>query len=51
MIRLFVALEIPGEIREYIFEQLKKSLPEFDRFKWEKKEKIHLTLKFIGNVK
>jgi len=50
MIRLFVALEIPDEVKNNIYTIL-KSVPEYSaEFKWEPKEKFHLTLKFIGDV-
>ncbi len=50
MIRLFVALKIPLEIRQKITEIRKKiATPEVD-FRWEKEDKLHLTLKFIGEV-
>lgn len=51
MIRLFVALKIPEEIKDKIFSQCIKALETSSEFKWESKEKIHLTLKFIGDVK
>jgi RNA 2',3'-cyclic 3'-phosphodiesterase len=51
MIRLFVALKIPIEIKKDIVNLTKEFLPGFDKYKWEQPEKIHLTLKFIGNIK
>lgn len=51
MIRLFVALEIPLEIRQKITEIRKKIAPSKVDFKWENEEKLHLTLKFIGEVR
>ena len=50
MIRLFVALKIPDEIREEIINLRNKVFPDADKYKWEPKHKIHLTLKFIGGV-
>ncbi len=50
MIRLFVALQIPDEIRTKIIELRKQILLEGKNLRWEPKEKIHLTLKFIGDV-
>ena len=50
MTRLFIALIIPGEIKKKITEIRKEILPEGDKHKWEREEKIHLTLKFIGEV-
>lgn len=50
MIRLFVALIIPEEIRNQI-NQLRHSIfPDESKFRWEDNTKIHLTLKFIGEV-
>lgn len=49
MTRLFIALNIPNEIKENIFYHIKKIIPEFNTFKWEQPHKVHLTLKFIGN--
>ncbi len=51
MTRLFVALEIPEEIKERIKELRKKVIGENSDLKWEPFGKLHLTLKFIGDVK
>ena len=51
MIRLFVAIIIPDEIKNQIKEIRKKIFPHDGRFGWEDNSKIHLTLKFIGEVK
>jgi len=50
MIRLFVALKIPEYVKDQIFENCDQVLGKFSDYKWESKEKIHLTLKFIGDV-
>ncbi len=50
MIRLFIALIIPDEIKKKIFELRNEILPDWGKYKWEKEDKIHLTLKFIGEV-
>ncbi|MFZ0454704.1 MAG: RNA 2',3'-cyclic phosphodiesterase [Ignavibacteriaceae bacterium] len=50
MTRLFVALKIPDEIKKKIFELRNEILPGWGKYKWEKEDKIHLTLKFIGEV-
>lgn len=46
MIRLFVGLELPDEIREQI-STLQSGLPDA---RWVAKDKLHLNLCFIGNV-
>jgi 2'-5' RNA ligase len=50
MTRLFVALKIPDDIKKKIFEFRNEILPGWGKYRWEKEEKIHLTLKFIGEV-
>jgi RNA 2',3'-cyclic 3'-phosphodiesterase len=50
MIRLFVALTIPDEVKNQIIELRKGIFPDEDIFRWEDNSKIHLTLKFIGDV-
>ena len=51
MTRLFVALIIPGEIKVELFNICYLVAEQPLRYKWESKEKVHLTLKFIGEVK
>ena len=51
MIRLFVALIIPDETKNQIRAIRKKIFPDEGKFRWEDNSKIHLTLKFIGEVK
>ncbi len=51
MNRLFIALKIPDEIRKKIIILRNETCPNFRKFKWESEDKIHLTLKFIGEVK
>ena len=48
MIRLFIALLIPDEIQSRLINQCKNIFTDYTLYQWEKKEKIHLTLKFIG---
>lgn len=48
MIRLFVALNIPEHVKVKLIE-LRDSVAG-SNYKWEPKEKMHLTLKFIGDV-
>ena len=51
MIRLFIALKIPSYIRKEIVNLTKEFVPGFEKYKWEHIDKIHLTLKFIGNTR
>jgi len=51
MIRLFVALKIPEEIKDKLFSYCFDAVENPSEYKWEAKEKFHLTLKFIGDVK
>lgn len=51
MIRLFVALEIPDKVKEELFNHCFSIVERSSDYRWEAKEKIHLTLKFIGDVK
>lgn len=46
--RVFVAMDIPKNIREKI-KKLQKKIPEF-KGKFTEAENLHLTLKFLGNV-
>jgi 2'-5' RNA ligase len=50
MIRLFIALKIPGEIKEQIISLRKSAYNGPEKFRWENPDKLHLTLKFIGDV-
>jgi 2'-5' RNA ligase len=51
MNRLFIALNLPPEIKEDIVELRDSVMQISDELKWEPVEKLHLTLKFLGNVK
>ncbi len=51
MTRLFVALKIPSDVRRKIIDLRNEIYPEYERYKWEPEEKLHLTLKFIGEIK
>ena len=50
MNRLFIALNIPGEIKEKIITLRNSVIPNSMDNKWESPEKLHLTLKFMGEV-
>ncbi len=51
MIRLFIALLIPDEVKSIVFDHCKSVITNTSEYRWEEKDKIHLTLKFIGEVK
>ena len=51
MIRLFVALKIPDVVKSEIFKNCFAASDNPSDYRWEDKDKIHLTLKFIGEVK
>ncbi|MBA2731514.1 MAG: RNA 2',3'-cyclic phosphodiesterase [Acidobacteria bacterium] len=52
LLRVFCAIELPAEVRaraaEYIA-RLREAVPDV-RANWERTEKIHITLKFIGEI-
>ena len=51
--RLFVALDVPEEVREALgkmIARLKQSVPKFRGARWVRPEGMHVTLKFIGHV-
>lgn len=50
-IRTFIAIDIPENIKEKIFEVEKELIKSCgEGVKWEGKEKFHITLKFLGDV-
>jgi RNA 2',3'-cyclic 3'-phosphodiesterase len=51
MIRLFVALKIPDVVKSEIFKHCYSAVESPSDYRWENKDKVHLTLKFIGEVK
>ena len=50
MIRLFIALLIPDEIKQKIYSTCLSIVENYEYYKWESQDKIHLTLKFIGEI-
>ena len=52
-LRVFYAVEMPEEIRARAGERARRLRSEFPdvRASWERPEKLHITLKFLGNVK
>ncbi|OGU67496.1 MAG: 2'-5' RNA ligase [Ignavibacteria bacterium RBG_16_36_9] len=51
MIRLFVALKIPDVVKSEIFNHCYAAAETPSGYLWEAKNTVHLTLKFIGEVK
>lgn len=50
MIRLFVALKIPDEIKTYLLDKCREISNKDKFYRWETPDKLHLTIKFIGEV-
>ncbi|MEW6652312.1 MAG: RNA 2',3'-cyclic phosphodiesterase [Bacteroidota bacterium] len=50
MIRLFIALEIPVKIISALLFERDKLLSSEKLIRWEQKEKLHITLKFLGDT-
>jgi len=48
--RLFIAIDLPEHIKDYL-EFVKKEFSRYLLAKWVKRENIHLTMKFLGEVK
>jgi RNA 2',3'-cyclic 3'-phosphodiesterase len=50
--RIFCAVELPDEVKSRVAENIKRLRSEFPhaRASWEKPEKLHLTLKFLGGI-
>ncbi len=48
--RVFLAIEIPQDIKEELVEVQEKLKPQISGVRWEKPEKLHLTLIFLGKV-
>ena len=46
MIRLFVGLELPDDIKDQVY-SLRGGVP---MARWVDKEKLHLNLRFLGNI-
>ena len=49
MRRIFIALKIPEYIQKKIISHRIKAYPDYQIFKWEPINKLHITLKFIGD--
>jgi 2'-5' RNA ligase len=48
--RCFIAIEMPANIRQSIADVIEKCNKKFKGIKWVAPEKIHITLKFLGEV-
>lgn len=48
--RLFIALDIPAEIRAHLTEYMERARVLAPEARWARVEGLHVTLKFIGNV-
>ncbi len=51
-LRTFCAIELPDELRARVAERVRRLRAEFSdvRASWEKPEKLHVTLKFLGDI-
>jgi 2'-5' RNA ligase len=51
-LRVFCAIELPDEIRSHVAERIRRLRADFldVRASWEKPEKLHVTLKFLGDT-
>ena len=47
--RLFIAINLPKEVKDYLFD-LQKEFREFGKFNFVAKKNLHLSLKFMGNI-
>jgi len=47
--RLFIAVEIPGDIRKKLA-SLQAKIGDIGKVKWVEEENIHITMKFLGDV-
>jgi len=48
--RLFIAINLPPELREAVWVAVESLRRRFDGIRWSKPEQMHLTLKFLGEV-
>ncbi|MBT3394877.1 RNA 2',3'-cyclic phosphodiesterase [archaeon] len=48
--RLFVAVDLPQEIRDELYKLQKSFSPNLAKIKWVSKKNLHLSLKFLGEV-
>lgn len=50
MIRLFIALDLPKEVKTYLSQIIEDMKSKGANVKWVKADNIHLTMKFLGNT-
>ncbi len=48
--RLFIAALIPEEIRKQLLNYINSLKSDIDGVKWEKSDKLHITLNFLGDI-
>lgn len=48
--RLFIAIPLPKEIKDYIYDLEKEINSNYAKIRWVHKKNLHLTLKFIGDI-
>lgn len=48
--RTFIAIEIPQNIKQKIYDAFKKEREKEKGIKWVEKENLHITLKFLGEI-
>jgi len=51
MIRAFLAIDLPGDLKKRLFSFQKLEVPVGLKVKWVEEENLHLTLHFFGNLK
>lgn len=50
MLRVFIGIDLDGQRKQRISQQVKKLQDEFPQLKWVKEQNYHLTLKFLGDI-
>ncbi len=50
MVRTFLAIDLPLDLKRELSNLRKVALPEDNKLKWVEEENFHLTLKFLGNI-
>jgi len=48
--RLFIALEVPDNVLDVLINLRREIYPDDSNIKWEPREKLHITLKFLGDI-